>query len=90
MDATAKARVTSKGQITVPREIRERLGLHPGDTLVFEVKGKRTRVHAEHRKTIADFAGLFPSKRSVSFENEREGAWRRETARLVRVKRRLR
>ncbi len=33
------AKMTSKGQVTVPREIRERLGLKQGDGLVFEIQG---------------------------------------------------
>lgn len=32
----ANARVTSKGQITIPAEIREALGVGKGDVLVFE------------------------------------------------------
>jgi AbrB family looped-hinge helix DNA binding protein len=31
-----QARITSKGQITVPRDIRRALGVRPGDTLLFE------------------------------------------------------
>jgi antitoxin PrlF len=31
-----QARITSKGQITVPREIRRALGVGPGDRLLFE------------------------------------------------------
>jgi len=31
-----RARITSKGQITVPREIRRLLGVGPGDALLFE------------------------------------------------------
>jgi antitoxin PrlF len=30
------AKVTSKGQVTIPKEIRERLGIHPGEGLGFE------------------------------------------------------
>jgi looped-hinge helix DNA binding domain, AbrB family len=30
------ARVTSKGQVTIPKEIRERLGVHPGEDVGFE------------------------------------------------------
>jgi antitoxin PrlF len=33
-----KAKVTSKGQITLPKKIRERLGVHPGEELGFEEK----------------------------------------------------
>ena len=32
-----QARITSKGQITVPHEIRRALGVRPGDNLLFEV-----------------------------------------------------
>ena len=37
-----QARVTSKGQITVPQEIRNRLGLATGDRVEFVVEGERT------------------------------------------------
>ena len=30
-----KTRITQKGQVTVPKEVRERLGLRPGDELEF-------------------------------------------------------
>jgi len=33
------ARITSKGQITVPHEIRRALGVQPGDKLLFEKDG---------------------------------------------------
>lgn len=29
------SRMTIKGQVTIPKEIRERLGLHPGDQVEF-------------------------------------------------------
>jgi antitoxin PrlF len=32
------AKVTSKGQITLPKMIRERLGVHPGEDVGFEEK----------------------------------------------------
>ena len=31
----ARARLTSKGQITIPKAVRERLGLQPGDEIEF-------------------------------------------------------
>lgn len=30
------SRVTEKGQVTIPKEIRDRLGIHPGDEIDFE------------------------------------------------------
>jgi antitoxin PrlF len=35
------ARVTSKGQITIPQAVREALGLGEGDHVVFRVEGRR-------------------------------------------------
>lgn len=29
-------RVTTKGQVTIPKDIRERFGIKPGDEVVFE------------------------------------------------------
>jgi antitoxin PrlF len=37
----AAARVTSKGQITVPKVVRDALGIESGDEVVFRVDGHR-------------------------------------------------
>ena len=39
MDAAAK--VTAKGQLTVPKAVREALGITEGDEVVFRVEGNR-------------------------------------------------
>jgi antitoxin PrlF len=38
------ARITSKGQITVPRDVRRALGVRPGDSLIFEKDQRGIRV----------------------------------------------
>lgn len=43
---TKRAKITSKGQITVPHEIRRALGVRSGDQLIFEQKGSEVRVRA--------------------------------------------
>lgn len=35
---TVSAKISSKGQVTLPREIRERLGVQDGDRVRFEVE----------------------------------------------------
>ena len=42
MSMTSK--ITSKGQTTLPKEIRDKLGVRSGDTLVYEVEGNAVRV----------------------------------------------
>ncbi len=37
-------RLTSKGQVTIPQEIRERLGLLPHTEVEFEIDGDAVRV----------------------------------------------
>ena len=37
----AAARVTSKGQVTVPKSVRDALGIKDGDEVVFRVEGNR-------------------------------------------------
>jgi AbrB family looped-hinge helix DNA binding protein len=37
-------RITSKGQVTIPQEIRLRLGLQPGTEVEFDVVGNTVRI----------------------------------------------
>ncbi len=46
-----QARITSKGQITVPHEIRRALGVRPGDKLLFEKDGAGVRVRPVRAKS---------------------------------------
>lgn len=38
------ARLSSKGQVTVPKAVREALGVGEGDALVFHVEGNRATI----------------------------------------------
>lgn len=46
-----QARITSKGQITVPHEIRRALGVRPGDKLLFEEDDRGVRVRPVRTKS---------------------------------------
>jgi AbrB family looped-hinge helix DNA binding protein len=37
----AAAKVTSKGQVTVPKAVRDALGIKEGDAVIFRVEGDR-------------------------------------------------
>ncbi len=47
--------ITSKGQVTIPKRVRERMGLHPGDRLGFDTlpDGRITIFRAEADGTPA-------------------------------------
>ena len=54
-----QAKLTSKGQITVPRDIRRRLGVRAGDKLEFEDKGNGVRVKAVRDGSVFEkYAGI--------------------------------
>jgi AbrB family looped-hinge helix DNA binding protein len=44
-------RITSKGQVTIPVEIRERVGLLPHTEVVFEVEGDTVRLRKADEQT---------------------------------------
>ncbi|MFY9683987.1 MAG: AbrB/MazE/SpoVT family DNA-binding domain-containing protein [Candidatus Sulfotelmatobacter sp.] len=59
------SRISSKGQITVPQEIRKRLGLRPGDRVEFVAEEDRTvirpvRSEVNPFEKFIGIAGPFP------------------------------
>jgi antitoxin PrlF len=62
------ARVTSKGQVTVPKSVREALGIKEGDEIVFRVEGNRAIV--ARTPDFLDLAGSIrvpAAKRNVAW-----------------------
>jgi AbrB family looped-hinge helix DNA binding protein len=54
-----QAKVTIKGQITIPIEIRRVLGVGPGDRLVFEDDSGKIQVRAAARSSrLAKYLGV--------------------------------
>ena len=46
-----EAKITSKGQITLPRDVRHALGVKPGDRVIFERDGDDVRVRPVRAKS---------------------------------------
>ncbi|MHB8574123.1 MAG: AbrB/MazE/SpoVT family DNA-binding domain-containing protein [Dehalococcoidia bacterium] len=57
----ASARITSKGQVTIPKRVREALGLRAGDKLIFLVEKGGAYVHPVHRRTADELYGSLSS-----------------------------
>jgi AbrB family looped-hinge helix DNA binding protein len=57
----ATSKITSQGQISVPVEVRRRLGLAPGATLQWEAEGDTIVVRRHGSHTFSDLRqALFP------------------------------
>jgi antitoxin PrlF len=72
--------ISSKGQITVPLEIRRRLGLKKGDRVEFVVEGDRTimRPAQSRENPFEKYAGVLPAFRSKREINDWIGSLRDE------------
>lgn len=56
------ATLTSKGQTTIPKEIRDSLGMKPGDRMTFTLMQDSTVVMRVKRKNVAELAGMLHKK----------------------------
>jgi antitoxin PrlF len=63
------ARMTSKGWVTVPKAVRDALGLADGDQIVFRVDGNRTiMARATDFLDLAGSIRLPPAKRNAAWD----------------------
>lgn len=72
----AHSKLTAQGQISVPSEIRKKLGVGPGSVLEWDEKNDEVIVRKAGRHTLADVhAALFPdgSPKPKAFASVEEG-----------------
>ena len=61
--AIAQSKVTAQGQISVPAEVRKRLGVGPGSVLEWDEQGSEVVVRRAGRHSSKDIhLALFPAK----------------------------
>jgi AbrB family looped-hinge helix DNA binding protein len=70
MVSRTSRRITRKGQITIPSEMREHLNLHEGDPVTFELKGDII-VLTPQSVTDRTAGAIQPRRKHVSAEHER-------------------
>ena len=58
----AEAKLTSKGQTTIPKTIRDRLGMKTGDRMSFTLMPDGVVVMRVKNKRISELAGLLHRK----------------------------
>ncbi len=64
--------ITSKGQVTIPKEIRSFLGIKPSDKINFTVE--KGNVVLKPVRTLKDFRGSVPIKNNSDIDKERSQA----------------
>ncbi len=77
--------MTSKGQITVPKDVRLRLGLKPGDRVRFIVEGDGRVRLLPAKRDISELVGILPKpKRALTIEEMNEAVGRAIAAKYAR------
>ncbi len=77
--------MTSKGQITVPKEVRLRLNLRTGDRVVFVVEDDGTVRLRAANKDISSLRGILPPpKRKATIEQIEESIAKAAVERFLR------
>ena len=66
------SKITSKGQITLPKEIRTFLNVKPSDRVNFVIEAGS--VFLKPVKTLKDFKGSVQSNKKTSIQEERKQA----------------
>ena len=63
-----RSKITSKGQTTIPSEVRELLGLKPGDMVTYEIEEKSVRIGKA--RSALEFAGILydPNRKPLTIE----------------------
>lgn len=87
-------KVGAKGQVVIPKAIREEIGIEPGDEVVFEPDGKEVRVRRladdpeKRRRRIEALRGAWadiPGLSTKDLEAERRAEREREERRARRL-----
>ena len=64
MAELSTTRLSSKGQVVIPEDVREKLGLKPGDQFVVFGEGDVVILKTISRPTMKEFDGLVEKVRS--------------------------
>ena len=76
-----RATLTSKGQITIPKEVRERLGVEAGDRLEFVEQERGVYKVIAATKDVRHLKGLVPKPRRPVSVEEMKAAIRKSRGR---------
>ena len=79
-----KAKVTFKGQVTIPKEVRNSLDIKEGDSVIFVIEKDHAVLKPLKQKSLKDFYGILPATRPYpDMESVREEVHHKLAKRLL-------
>ena len=79
-----KAKITFKGQVTIPKEVRNSLDIKEGDSVIFVIQKDHAVLKPLKKKNLKDFYGVLPAIRPYpGMESVREEVHRKMAKHLL-------
>lgn len=52
------SRISAKGQVTIPKKVRDKIGARPGDTIVYDIRGESVTLRRAQPFDVAFHSAL--------------------------------
>jgi len=69
-------KMSKKGQIVIPKEIRERFGINPGDAVIFKIQGNKVIIEKIQEKMSDILKNSKPVENSLDFQKKLRDEWK--------------
>lgn len=77
-----KSTLTSKGQTTIPNEIRKQMGLKAGDGLIYSIEDERIVIRPVKGTLLDVYASIKPKRQPEDFSYLRRQARRKRSEKI--------
>ncbi len=68
-------KMSKKGQIVIPKEIREKFGIKPGDAVIFKIQGDKVILEKIQEKMSEILINSKPVEKSLDFQKKLRDEW---------------
>ncbi|WP_343838912.1 AbrB/MazE/SpoVT family DNA-binding domain-containing protein [Salinibacillus aidingensis] len=76
-------KMTSKGQITIPKELRDQLGVDEGDQVKFLIEDDEVRIKPVKKKLLSQAIGKITSEEEIDLEKMRKVAHKKASEHIL-------
>ena len=68
-------KMSKKGQIVIPKEIREKFGIKPGDAVIFKIQGNKVIIEKIQEKMSEILINSKPIEKGLDFQKKLRDEW---------------
>jgi len=68
-------KMSKKGQIVIPKEIRQKFGIKPGDAVIFKIQGNKVIIEKIQEKMSEILKNSNPVESSIEFQKKLRDEW---------------